>query len=251
MKTKIISIFLCLVLVLVAFSGCDNTPTDNGDDTTKNNSFFADLFDKTPENPTEEPTNNNSSDSGKTNENTEPFNEKTTDKTNQNTAEKEDTNSVQTNRDNRLVGKWRASAEIPVNENGATVTSNCFFLFREDGTFEQATTEAQARQMIIDTYLIAFNCRNEKELETYIQINKGITLEGYVAMALAEMTDEDFHIKGTWETKNDNTLYETTIVENKKKIETVTYVFSNDGNAIEFSISDGAGGTTTMILKKV
>ena len=67
---------------------------------------------------------------------------------------------------------------------------------------------------------------------------------------LAEMTDADFHIKGTWKTENDNTLYEITDEGNKKHTETIKYVFSNDGSSVNFSISDGAGGKTTMILKK-
>lgn len=262
MKTKFISIFLCFVLVLVAFSGCDsNTSPNNDEGATKKNSFFSDLFDKTPTDASDESaTNGSSSNGGKvdanTNTNTDSSDETTkhsetgSGKANQNSGEKEDTNTSTFNGDRRLIGKWIASAEIPVTENGATVTSNCFFLFKEDGTFEQATTEVQARQMIIDTYLIVFNCRNEQELEAYIRINKGITLDAYVAMALAEMTDADFHIKGTWKTENDNTLYEITDEGNKKHTETIKYVFSNDGSSVNFSISDGAGGKTTMILKK-
>lgn len=252
MKIKIISILFCFVFVLVAFSGCGNTvPSDNDDATTKKSSFFSDLFNKTPTNSSDESaTNGGSSEGGKVNGNTGDSNEKTSDKANQNSGEKEETNTSTVTRDSRLVGVWNASTEIPINENGATVTSNCTVVFNEDGTFTQTTTEAQARQMIIDTYLIVFNCRNEQELDAYIRINKGTTLEGYVVMALAEMTDEDFYIKGTWETKSDNTLYETTLDGDKKHIETATYVLSNDGTAVKLSFDDGAGGAISMILKK-
>ncbi|MBR5203115.1 MAG: hypothetical protein IKW45_07610, partial [Clostridia bacterium] len=260
MKTKIILAFVCFIFVFVAFNGCGGDTANNNDEsTTKNNSFFSDWFNKIPADTSEESlTNDNSSGSGKPDTNKDANKDVTTTSADEtikngeasltqsshNTEEKESTTVTTFNSDSRLIGVWNASTEIPITEDGKTVTSRCSINFKENGTFEQATTEAQARRMIIDTYLTVFNCQNEQELDNYLRKNKGITLEAYVLIALAQMTDSDFQIKGTWKTENDNTLYETTMDGEKENVEVIKYVFSNDKNSVKLTIEDGSGGTT-------
>ena len=152
-------------------------------------------------------------------------------------------------RDSRLVGKWNASTEIVIGEKGETVTSKCTVTFKKDGSFSQITSEKQARQMIVDTYLISFGCKNEKELEEYIRKNTKLTLEAYIAMAMADMTENDFNITGTWKTENNNTLYETTFNGTRNVTEITKYTVSNDGNTVKINIKNG-DATVTMVLTK-
>ncbi len=231
MKIKVISILMCLILVVTVFSGCGKKPSifPNG--------FLSDAGDVTTTTTTANGNANNSS-----------IEETVTDK---------DGNPVSTSKpngtttqDSRLVGKWNAKVEIPIDNNGSTVSSTSTIEFKSDGTFQQSKTEAQARREIIDTYLVVFGCETEEELSKYIIKNKKATLEGYVAMALAQMTDEDFCTKGTWKTKNNNTLYETIKYEGENVVETITYTVSNDGSTVKMQLADGTGGKLTMILTK-
>ena len=262
MKTKIISILLCIVFVVATFSGCNNNST--GNNSTNSNIGSNDNTNHNGQSSKEHNTNstgaNSNSSNGATNTDIEFPDDTTNNKgtqggsssgqSNQNPNGTADTPNGTIAGDSRLFGVWNASSEIPITEDGKTVTSQCLIKFNEDGTFEQVTTEAQARRMIIDTYLITFNCKNEQELDSYIRANKGTTLEGYVIIALAQMSASDFRIKGTWKTENDNTLYETTVDGNKNNIEVIKYIVSNDKNAVRFTIEDGTGGTTTMTLTK-
>ena len=260
MKTKVISVLLCLILVITAFSGCDNVSLDNTINV--NSSENGELTDATGQSSEEQNKDASSTDTHSVTNNVSNTVDEIPDDNgasqggasggaNQNSDDVSgETNDKADARDSRLYGIWNATSEIPINENGATVTAYCSIAFREDGTYEQITTEEQAKRMIIDTYLIVFNCKNEQELDKYIRVNKGTTLEGYVIMALAEMTDEDLYVKGTWETKDNNTLYETFIVDGEKNVETATYVFSKDGTAVKLNIENGTGDTMTMILRK-
>ena len=214
MKIKVISILLCFVLIITAFAGCKKNEEETTTTTTTTTTTET-----TTETITEESYNNTSS-------------------------------NKKVQRDSRLVGKWRASTKIVVGENGETVTSKCNINFRKDGTFSQITTENQARQMIIDTYLITFGCANEQELDEYLRQNKKIPLDAFVAMALAEMTDTDFRLDGEWRTENKNTLYETTNNGQRDVTETMKYTVSDDGNTVKISVSDASGGTQTMILTR-
>lgn len=214
MKIKLFSIVLCFILIITVFAGCkrneeESTTTTTTTTTTEN----------TTESTTEEPTSNVSSQNS----------------------------NVQ--RDKRLIGKWNASTDIVIGENGETVTSKCTVTFKKDGSFSQITSEKQARQMIVDTYLISFGCKNEKELEEYIRKNTKLTLEAYIAMAMADMTENDFNITGTWKTENNNTLYETTFNGTRNVTETVKYTVSDDGNTVKINIKNG-DATVTMVLTK-
>ena len=213
MKTKVISILLCFVLMITLFAGCKRNEEEITTTTTTTTT------EATTETTTEEPASNTSS---------------------QNTK-------VQ--RDKRLIGKWNASTDIVIGENGETVTSKCTVTFKKDGTFSQITSEKQARQMIVDTYLISFGCKNEKELAEYIRKNTKLTLEGYIAMALANMTESDMNIKGTWKTEKNNTLYETTFNGTRNVTETIKYTVSDDGNTVKLNIKNG-DSTITMVLTK-
>lgn len=214
MKIKLFSIVLCFILIITAFAGCkrneeESTTTTTTTTTTEN----------TTESTTEEPTSNVSSQNS----------------------------NVQ--RDKRLVGKWNAATDIVIGENGETVTSKCTVTFKKDGSFSQITSEKQARQMIVDTYLISFGCKNEKELEEYIRKNTKLTLEAYIAMAMADMTENDFNITGAWKTENNNTLYETTFNGTRNVTEITKYTVSNDGNTVKINIKNG-DATVTMVLTK-
>lgn len=213
MKIKLFSIVLCFILIITAFAGCKRNEEKNTTTTTTTTT------ETTTEPTTEEPTSSTSS---------------------QNT-------NVQ--RDKRLVGKWNASTDIVIGENGETVTSKCTVTFKKDGSFSQITSEKQARQMIVDTYLISFGCKNEKELEEYILKNTKLTLEAYIAMAMADMTENDFNITGTWKTENNNTLYETTFNGTRNVTETIKYTVSNDGSTVKLNIKNG-DATVTMVLTK-
>ncbi len=217
MKTKIISLLLCLVLMLTLFAGCKRNEEDTTTTTTTTTTTET-TTESTTESTTEEPTQNTSSQNKK----------------------------VQ--RDKRLVGKWNASTNIVIGENGETVTSRCTVIFKKDGTFSQVTSEKQARQVIVDTYLISFGCKDEKELDEYIRQNKNLTLEAYIAIALAELDDSDFNLKGTWKTQN-NTLYQTTFNGTRNATEASKYTVSNDGNTVKINIKNGSA-TTTMVLTK-
>lgn len=213
MKIKLFSIVLCFILIITAFAGCKRNEEEN---TTTSTTTTTET---TTEPTTEEPTSSTSS---------------------QNT-------NVQ--RDKRLVGKWNASTDIVIGENGETVTSKCTVTFKKDGSFSQITSEKQARQLIVDTYLISFGCKNEKELEEYIRKNTKLTLEAYIAMAMADMTENDFNITGTWKTENNNTLYETTFNGTRNVTETIKYTVSNDGSTVKLNIKNG-DATVTMVLTK-
>lgn len=213
MKIKLFSIVLCFVLIITAFAGCKRNEEKNTTTTTTTTT------ETTTEPTTEEPSSNASSSNGKE------------------------------QRDKRLVGKWNASTDIVIGENGETVTSKCTVTFKKDGSFSQITSEKQARQMIVDTYLISFGCKNKQELEEYIRKNTNLTLEGYIAMAMADMTENDFNITGTWKTENDNTLYETTFNGTRNVTEITKYTVSNDGNTVKINIKNG-DATVTMVLTK-
>ena len=213
MKIKLFSIVLCFILIITAFAGCKRNEEEN---TTTSTTTTTET---TTETITEEPTSSTSSQNKK----------------------------VQ--RDKRLVGKWNASTDIVIGENGETVTSKCTVTFKKDGSFSQITSEKQARQMIVDTYLISFGCKNEKELEEYIRKNTKLTLEAYIAMAMADMTENDFNITGTWKTENNNTLYETTFNGTRNVTEITKYTVSNDGNTVKINIKNG-DATVTMVLTK-
>ena len=214
MKTKVISILLCFVLMVTLFVGCEKNEEESTTTTTTETTTET-----TIETTTEEPTSNTSS---------------------QNTK-------VQ--RDKRLIGKWDASTDVVVGENGETVTSKCTVTFKKDGTFSQITTEKQARQLIVDTYLISFGCKNEQELDAYLRVTKQLNLEAYIAMAMANMTDSDFSVNGTWKTENKNTLYETTFNGTRNVTETMKYTVSDDGSTVKLNITNGKE-TITMVLKK-
>ena len=213
MKIKLFSIVLCFILIITAFAGCKRNEEKNTTTTTTTTT------ETTTEPTTEEPSSNASSSNGKE------------------------------QRDKRLVGKWNASTDIVIGENGETVTSKCTVTFKKDGSFSQITSEKQARQMIVDTYLISFGCKNEKELEEYIRKNTKLTLEAYIAMAMADMTENDFNITGTWKTENNNTLYETTFNGTRNVTEITKYTVSNDGNTVKINIKNG-DATVTMVLTK-
>ena len=213
MKIKLFSIVLCFVLIITAFAGCKRNEEKNTTTTTTTTT------ETTTEPTTEEPSSNASSSNGKE------------------------------QRDKRLVGKWNASTDIVIGENGETVTSKCTVTFKKDGSFSQITSEKQARQLIVDTYLISFGCKNEKELEEYIRKNTKLTLEAYIAMAMADMTENDFNITGTWKTENNNTLYETTFNGTRNVTETIKYTVSNDGSTVKLNIKNG-DATVTMVLTK-
>ncbi|MBQ5677387.1 MAG: hypothetical protein IIV47_00800 [Clostridia bacterium] len=213
MKIKLFSIVLCFILIITAFAGCKRNEEEN---TTTSTTTTTET---TTETITEEPTSSTSSQNKK----------------------------VQ--RDKRLVGKWNAATDIVIGEKGETVTSKCTVTFKKDGSFSQITSEKQARQMIVDTYLISFGCKNEKELEEYIRKNTKLTLEAYIAMAMADMTENDFNITGTWKTENNNTLYETTFNGTRNVTEITKYTVSNDGNTVKINIKNG-DATVTMVLTK-
>ena len=213
MKIKLFSIVLCFILIITAFAGCKRNEEEN---TTTSTTTTTET---TTEPTTEEPTSSTSS---------------------QNT-------NVQ--RDKRLVGKWNASTDIVIGEKGETVTSKCTVTFKKDGSFSQITSEKQARQLIVDTYLISFGCKNEQELAEYISKNTNLTLEAYIAMAMADMTENDFDITGTWKTENNNTLYETTFNGTRNVTEITKYTVSNDGNTVKINIKNG-DATVTMVLTK-
>ena len=175
--------------------------------------------------------------------------EATTETTTEEPASNTSSQNTKVQRDKRLIGKWNASTDIVIGENGETVTSKCTVTFKKDGTFSQITSEKQARQMIVDTYLISFGCKNEKELAEYIRKNTKLTLEGYIAMALANMTESDMNIKGTWKTEKNNTLYETTFNGTRNVTETIKYTVSDDGNTVKLNIKNG-DSTITMVLTK-
>jgi hypothetical protein len=223
MKIKVISILLCLIFVVTAFAGCEKP------------SAFPNGFFGNGEDTTTTDTNTPSGEEDVTNEDGTPV------------VSSKPTNSTQ---DNRLVGTWNAETQVPITEDGKTVASRCTLVFKKDGTFAQTTTEKQAKRAIIDTYLVLFDCETEEELDKYIRKNKKTTLEGYVIMALANMTDEDFKVTGTWKTKNDNTLYETVKRDGKSVVETITYTVSSDGNTVKLLFDDGVGGKITMTLTK-
>ena len=213
MKIKLFSIVLCFILIITAFAGCKRNEEEN---TTISTTTTTET---TTETITEEPTSSMSSQNS----------------------------NVQ--RDKRLIGKWNAATDIVIGEKGETVTSKCTVTFKKDGSFSQITSEKQARQMIVDTYLISFGCKNEKELEEYIRKNTKLTLEAYIAMAMADMTENDFNITGTWKTENNNTLYETTFNGTRNVTEITKYTVSNDGNTVKISIKNG-DATVTMVLTK-
>ena len=129
MKIKLFSIVLCFILIITAFAGCKRNEEEN---TTTSTTTTTET---TTETITEEPTSSTASQNKK----------------------------VQ--RDSRLVGKWQAAPRVPIDENGNTVTSKCTVTFKKDGTFSQITSEKQARQMIVDTYLISFGCKMKKNLK--------------------------------------------------------------------------------------
>ncbi|MBR5191492.1 MAG: hypothetical protein IKW34_05650 [Clostridia bacterium] len=214
MKTKVISIVLCFVLIITAFAGCKRNEEEITTTTTTT----------TTETTTESTTEEN-----------------TTNKSSQNTK---------VERDSRLIGKWRAETQVPIDENGNTVTSRCTVTFKKDGTFTQITSEKQARQMVVDTYLITFGCKNEKELDAYIRKTTKLTLEGYIAMALANMTESDMNVKGTWKTENKNKLYETTNNGTRDVTEIVKYKVSDDGNTIKLYFENGTDNSLEMILTR-
>lgn len=214
MKTKVISIVLCFVLIITAFAGCKRNEEEITTTTTTT----------TTETTTESTTEEN-----------------TTNKSSQNTK---------VERDSRLIGKWRAETQVPIDENGNTVTSRCTVTFKKDGTFTQITSEKQARQMVVDTYLITFGCKNEKELDAHIRKTTKLTLEGYIAMALANMTENDMNVKGTWKTENKNKLYETTNNGTRDVTEIVKYKVSDDGNTIKLYFENGTDNSLEMILTK-
>ena len=214
MKTKVISIVLCFVLIITAFAGCKRNEEEITTTTTTT----------TTETKTESTTEEN-----------------TTNKSSQNTK---------VERDSRLIGKWRAETQVPIDENGNTVTSRCTVTFKKDGTFTQITSEKQARQMVVDTYLITFGCKNEKELDAYIRKTTKLTLEGYIAMALANMTESDMNVKGTWKTENKNKLYETTNNGTRDVTEIVKYKVSDDGNTIKLYFENGTDNSLEMILTR-
>ena len=120
MKIKLFSIVLCFILIITAFAGCKRNEEEN------TTTLTTTTTETTTETITEEPTSNVSSQNS----------------------------NVQ--RDKRLIGKWNASTDIVIGENGETVTSKCTVTFKKDGSFSQITSEKQARQMIVDTYLISF-----------------------------------------------------------------------------------------------
>ena len=214
MKTKVISIVLCFVLIITAFAGCKRNEEEITTTTTTT---------------TTETTTESTSE------------ENTTNKSSQNTK---------VERDSRLIGKWHAETQVPIDENGNTVTSRCTVTFKKDGTFTQITSEKQARQMVVDTYLITFGCKNEKELDAYIRKTTKLTLEGYIAMALANMTESDMNVKGTWKTENKNKLYETTNNGTRDVTEIVKYKVSDDGNTIKLYFENGTDNSLEMILTK-
>ena len=214
MNTKVISILLCFILIITAFAGCKRNEEEITTTTTTT----------TTETTTESTTEEN-----------------TTNKSSQNTK---------VERDSRLIGKWYAETLVPIDENGNTVTSRCTVTFKKDGTFTQITSEKQARQMVIDTYLITFGCKNEKELDAYIRKTTKLTLEGYIAMALANMTESDMNVKGTWKTENKNKLYETTNNGTRDVTEIVKYKVSDDGNTIKLYFENGTDNSLEMILTK-
>lgn len=214
MKTKVISILLCFILIITAFTGCKRNEEEITTTTTTT----------TTETTTESTTEEN-----------------TTNKSSQNTK---------VERDSRLIGKWYAETQVPIDENGNTVTSRCTVTFKKDGTFTQITSEKQARQMVIDTYLITFGCKNEKELDAYIRKTTKLTLEGYIAMALANMTESDMNVKGTWKTENKNKLYETTNNGTRDVTEIVKYKVSDDGNTIKLYFENGTDNSLEMILTR-
>ena len=214
MKTKVISIVLCFVLIITAFAGCKRNEEE----------ITTTTITTTTETTTESTTEEN-----------------TTNKSSQNTK---------VERDSRLIGKWHAETLVPIDENGNTVTSRCTVTFKKDGTFTQITSEKQARQMVVDTYLITFGCKNEKELDAYIRKTTKLTLEGYIAMALANMTESDMNVKGTWKTENKNKLYETTNNGTRDVTEIVKYKVSDDGNTIKLYFENGTDNSLEMILTK-
>ena len=214
MNTKVISILLCFILIITAFAGCKRNEEEITTTTTTT----------TTETTTESTTEEN-----------------TTNKSSQNTK---------VERDSRLIGKWRAETQVPIDENGNTVTSRCTVTFKKDGTFTQITSEKQARQMVVDTYLITFGCKNEKELDAYIRKTTKLTLEGYIAMALANMTESDMNVKGTWKTENKNKLYETTNNGTRDVTEIVKYKVSDDGNTIKLYFENGTDNSLEMILTR-
>ena len=69
-------------------------------------------------------------------------------------------------------------------------------------------------------------------------------------MAMADMTESDFNVKGTWKTENNNTLYETTFNGTRNVTETAKYTVSDDGNTVKINITNG-DATITMVLTKV
>lgn len=215
MKIKIISVVLCFVLMVTLFAGCKKNEEESTTTTTTTTT------------------------------------ETTTKTTSEEDTTKQSSQNTKVERDSRLVGKWRAETKIPVDENGNTVTSRCTVIFKKDGTFSQITSEKQARQMVIDTYLITFDCANEQELERYLLANKKITLDAYVAMALANMTESDMNVKGTWKTENKNTLYETTFNGTRNVTEAVKYKVFNNGNTIKLYIENGTETPLEMVLTKV
>lgn len=214
---KIISIVLCFVLMVTLFAGCRRNEEESTTTTTTT---------------------------------AETTTETTTETTPEENTTKQSSQNTKVERDSRLVGKWQAATQVPIDENGNTVTSKCTVTFKKDGTFSQITSEKQARQMIVDTYLITFGCKNEKELDVYLRTTKQLTLEAYIAMAMANMTENDMKVQGTWKTENKNTLYETTFNGTRNVTETVKYKVSDNGNTIKLYIESGTDTPLEMILTK-
>lgn len=212
MKTKIIAIIMCLLL-LVLFAGCGNSGKDENtsDTTTTTESTTIDEF---------------AEDVDETNNTDEPSN------------------------DARLVGKWSAVTYVPIDDNGNTVASRSTVIFNNDGTFSQVTTEAQAEQMLIDTFMITFGCDSEAELESFIKSEMNMPLDAYIAISMAKLTDADLNITGTWKTSG-KTLYQTTFNGTRDKTETTKFVVSDNGETAKIRLSDGTGEDIIMYLTRI
>ena len=82
----------------------------------------------------------------------------------------------------------------------------------------------------------------------YLIKNTGNTLETHIAMAMANLTDSDMNITGTWRTDK-GTLYETTFNGTRDVTESATYSVSSDGQTAKINLKNG-DSTITMTLKK-
>ena len=152
--------------------------------------------------------------------------------------------------DGRLIGIWNGEMEYPITTDGKTATAKCVVEFKEDGTMTVTMTREQMKAMYVEMFMAMYGFETVEELDAFMQSASGKTLDEVLEETVNQLDESDLVQTATWETEDNEKLYEMRDDETKDDVTVETYTVSEDGKTVVITVEDEDMGTQTLTLTK-